>query len=439
MATAQDEARPIGAKLLWRLVAPITFLTLLSSLDRANVSFAALRMNADIGLTPEMYGIGVGTFFFLGFIGFQFPHALSQRLLGARIWITTWVTLWGLAATAMTFVNTPTEFYVLRFVLGVCESGWAPGIIYYMSQWAPRRFRASSIAGSMLAIPLSIIIGGPLSGLLMTIQNPVGIEGWRFMFFVEGAATVLCGIGAYFYFRNTMEEAGWLNDSERAWIRAELARDAASAPPEQAANFGAVLTSPRIWAAAGVWFTLLSGAYAIMFWLPQVIRALAGGNDLEVSVLSALPWVGVGAGMMLNSWHSDKTQERYWHIGLAAVLAAGALVAAALAGPTPAALMLLVLAGLGLGGAQGAYWALPTSFMTGGAAAAGVALINTVGSSGGVVTPPLIGWILQGNESIQAPIFTVAGFMVTGIVLLLIVRALEPRGGPPAAEAVRAH
>lgn len=291
----------------------------------------------------------------------------------------------------------------------------------------------------MLAIPLSIIIGGPLSGLLMTIQNPVGIEGWRFMFFVEGAATVLCGIGAYFYFRNTMEEAGWLNDSERAWIRAELARDAASAPPEQAANFGAVLTSPRIWAAAGVWFTLLSGAYAIMFWLPQVIRALAGGNDLEVSVLSALPWVGVGAGMMLNSWHSDKTQERYWHIGLAAVLAAGALVAAALAGPTPAALMLLVLAGLGLGGAQGAYWALPTSFMTGGAAAAGVALINTVGSSGGVVTPPLIGWILQGNESIQAPIFTVAGFMVTGIVLLLIVRALEPRGGPPAAEAVRAH
>jgi ACS family tartrate transporter-like MFS transporter len=422
MATDDAFALAIKSKMTLRLVAPLTFLTFLNSLDRVNVSFAALQMNAALAIEPQMYGFGVGLFFF-AYLTFQFPHTALLQKIGPRRWIFSAVLFWGTVATAMAFIQNATHFYVLRFLLGVAESGFAPGMIYYMSQWMPRRFRAWAIAGSMLAIPISIIFGGPLSGWLMTRENPLGMPGWRWMFLIEGLPTILAAFVALRYFVDQPAQARWLDSDQKAWLLRELERDRI----EVASNRGPtdvkqLLTSGRVWAAAGVWFSLMSGAYGIIFWLPQMIKQLSNAGDFEVGVLSALPWVGVGAGMLINAWHSDKTQERYAHIGLPALLAAAAFAIGSSLPPGGLALACLVIGGFGLGSAQGAFWALPTSFLGGGSGAVGITLINILGSSGGLVTPPAIGWIRVQTGSFAMAVYALACMLIIGALLLLPIR-----------------
>jgi ACS family tartrate transporter-like MFS transporter len=414
-------AMAIRNRISLRLVAPLTFLTFLNSLDRVNVSFAALQMNADLGLDPQTYGFGVGIFFF-SYLLFQFPHTFVLRRIGPRRWLFAAVLFWGTVATCMAFIQNATQFHALRFLLGVAESGFAPGIIYYMSQWMPRRFRAWAIAGSMLAIPISVVVGGPLSGWLMTLHNPLGLPGWRWMFLVEGLPTVAAAFVALRYFVDSPAQASWLNREQQAWLAAELERDRASASEGQGPiAFGQLLQSVRVWASAGVWFSLMCGAYGIIFWLPMMIKQMSAASDFDVGVLSALPWVAVGAGMLVNAWHSDRTQERYFHIGMPALLAAAGLLLSASIEPGWAALGWLVVAGFGLGSAQGAFWALPTSFL-GSSAGTGITLINIVGSSGGLIAPPVIGWIRAQTGSFSAAIYALAGVLIAGALLLLVVR-----------------
>ena len=434
MAHEEAFAQALKSRMTLRLVAPLTFLTFLNSLDRVNVSFAALQMNAALGIAPEMYGFGVGLFFF-AYLTFQFPHTALQQRIGPRKWIFSAVLMWGTVATCMAFIQNATHFYVLRFLLGVAESGFAPGMIYYMSQWMPRRFRAWAIAGSMLAIPISIVFGGPLSGWLMTRENPLGMPGWRWMFLIEGLPTVVAAFVALRYFVDAPEQARWLDAAQKAWLQRELERDRVEAEANRApGNVRQLLRSGRVWAAAGVWFSLMSGAYGIIFWLPQMIKQLSSAGDLEVGVLSALPWIGVGAGMLINAWHSDKTQERYAHIGLPALLAAAALVAGSMLPPGWPALLCLVVGGFGLGSAQGAFWALPTGFLGGGGSGAvGITLINILGSSGGLVTPPAIGWIRAQTGSFAAAVYALAGMLAVGALLLIPIKraSTEPMPAVP--------
>jgi ACS family tartrate transporter-like MFS transporter len=421
-----DMAEAIRNKLALRLIAPLTFLTFLNSLDRVNVSFAALQMNAQLGLTPERYGFGVGLFF-VGYLAFQFPHTAVLRRIGARRWIFATVMFWGSVATAMAFIQNATQFGALRVLLGVAEAGFAPGIVYITSQWMPKRFRASAIAGSMLAIPISVVFGGPLSGWLMTVVSPEGWPGWRFMFAVEGGITLLVGLLTPFWFVDEPSQARWLTPDERAWLAAERERDHAQSArdPANAMSFRDLARSGRVWAAAGVWFSLMSGAYGIIYWLPQVIKAISGRSDLQVSVLSALPWVGLGAGMLINAWHSDRTQERYWHIGLPALLAALGLVLGSNVSPSGLALVCLCIGAFGLGSAQGAFWALPTSFLPPAVAGSGITLINLLGSSGGLVAPPTIGWIRAHTGSFAVPVYALAGLLILGAALLIVIRRWE--------------
>jgi ACS family tartrate transporter-like MFS transporter len=416
-----------NAKFRWRVLAPIVLLIVLSSLDRVNISFAALQMNADIGLTPQMYGLAVGMFF-VGYLLFQFPSTWVLTRVGARRWICGCVVIWGCVAAAMAFVRSAEELYVLRFLLGCAESGFAPGIVYYLSGWMPARYRANTIAVTMLAIPISVIIGGPLCGWLMGVDNPLALPGWRWMLLMEGGATLAMGAAAYFVFVDKPADARWLHDDEKAWIANQLAREQPAEAP-RSGGIKAAVRDVRAWLAAGVWCTTLIGANGMIFWLPQVIKEMSALGDLAVGVLSAAPWVGVGLGMVLNSWHSDRTQERYWHVGAALAGAMASLLFASLADNGIAALALLFLGGFGLGAAQGVFWSIPTSFLHRAVAAAGITLINLVGNLGSLVGPYTIGVIRMHSESFAAPIWFVAGVMGAGVVLLAALRVQHVAAG----------
>lgn len=407
----------IAAKVRWRLVLPCLVFMLMSSLDRANVSFAAASLNVDLGFSPSQYGFGAGILF-VGFLAGQYPSLYLLQRLGMRGWITSCALLWGLSAGAMAFIHTHTEFYVLRVLLGFAEGGLAPGIVLYLSQFATERERAQTFTLPMLAIPLSVILGAPLSGWLLGMEGSVGLPGWRWMFLAEALPTVLLGLAAAFYFPDTPAQARWLGDAERAWLQQNAARRDTARQP----NDWRILREPVVGLAGLLWFCLLSGSYGVIFWLPQVIHSLTGLAPLQVGLIGALPWIGVALGMYLNAVHSDRSGERFWHIALPAMLAAVALLAAWLAGPGAPALLALLLAGLGLGAAQGAFWALPTQLLPPAALGVGVVTINLAGSAGGLVMPQLMGLLRERSGGFTAPTWLVVGVLLLAALLVAAIR-----------------
>jgi ACS family tartrate transporter-like MFS transporter len=403
-------------KVMARVVAPLTFLIILSSLDRVNVSFAAIEMNPDLGLDPKAYGFGVGIFF-VGYLLFQLPSAAVLRRIGPRWWIAGSVIGWGAVATAMAAIQTPMHFYVLRFLLGLFESGFAPGVVWYVSQWLPQQYRARAIAGTMLAIPISVIFGGPLCGALMAMDTG-SIASWRVMFLVEGLATVIAGIVAIFWFVNRPAEARWLSDAERQQIEDTIAAEVSDARAPSA-KLSDALKDPILWVSAGVWFVLITGANAIIFWLPIAIKTLGRNDPLEVGILAALPWVAIGAGMVWNAWHSDRSGERYRHLAWPMLGAAAAFgVAAMFTHNGPLALAALVIGGFGLGGAQSVFWTIPTKFV-GARNPGAIATINLCGNASSTVMPVVIGWIVATTGKITVPVFVLAGLMLLGALLIL--------------------
>ena len=427
MRAAHAVEASASAKFRKRVLVPIVLLIVLSSLDRVNISFAALQMNADLSLAPEAYGFAVGLFF-VGYLLCQFPSTWVLTRIGAKRWIAGSVVLWGTFATAMAFVQTAEQLYVLRFLLGCAESGFAPGIVYYCSTWMPARYRANTIAITMLAIPISVIIGGPLCGWLMRADNPLHLPGWRWMLLMEGAVTVAMGVAAYFLFVDKPQHARWLAPAEKEWIANELERQAPQSPKRaDRGAFASVVMDVRTWLAAIIWCSTLIGANGLIFWLPQVIKEMSTLNDLAIGVLSALPWVGVAIGMVANSWHSDLKQERYRHLGIALAVGTIALFLASLVSHGAVALFLLFLGGVGLGGAQGVFWSIPTAFLQRSVAAAGITLINLVGNLGSLLGPYIIGLIRARSDSFAEPIWFVAAVMASGAILISLLHVSERR------------
>jgi ACS family tartrate transporter-like MFS transporter len=425
MTALAPAERSLARKIFWRLIAPLTFLIFLSSLDRSNIAIAALEMNGEIGLSPEMYGRGAGLFFFAGYILLQYPHTALLRRFHARRWVTASVVLWGLAATAMTFIQTPDHFYAVRFVLGICEGGFAPGAAYLASLWMPRRLRASAVSGTMMAIPISQVIGAPLSGLIMSLPVEfAGLTGWRLMVGVEGLATVAFGLMAWFVFVDRLDDAKWLSAEEKAL----LAQDAASDVAERSGPAGGrFLTDIRFWMSAIIWFCLLAGAQGIIFWMAQVVKQVAGGSTLEVSLITALPWVGVGLGMWLNAWSSDRRGERHLHLAVAAVLGASCLLAAFLLPAGWHSVVLLILGGLGLGGAQGVFWAIPIALLNHGDTGRGVTVLNMIGNTAGLIMTPLIGIIRQQTGEFGPTIYLLAGIISVAAVLAVALKSVRSK------------
>lgn len=417
----------IARQVRWRLTWPCTFFLLMSSLDRANISFAAQSMNAELGFTPSQYGFGAGILF-AGFLAGQYPSLLLQQRVGMRAWLSTIALLWGVSAGAMAFVETPWQFYTLRVLIGLAEGGLAPGIVIYLSQFATERERAATFSVPMIAIPVSVVIGAPLSGVLLSMEAPFGLPSWRFMFLAEALPTILAGTAAAFYFPTSPAQATWLTAEQRRWLGEHAARRASV----QERNDWRVLRDPLVLLAGLLWFCLLSGSYGVIFWLPQVLGALTGHGALGIGIIGALPWVGVALGMYLNAMHSDRTGERVWHVAGPALLAAAALSLAWMAGAGGFALVALVVAGLGLGGAQGAFWALPTSGLQPRTFPLAVVIINVAGSAGGLVMPQLMGIARERSGGFGVPTLLVIAVLGIAAVFVWAIARRLPRADQPA-------
>jgi MFS family permease len=411
----------IAAKVRWRLALPCILFMLMSSLDRANISFAAARMNADLGFTPTQYGFGAGILF-AGFLLGQYPSLWLLQRIGMRGWIAACALLWGVSAGLLGLIEGHLSFYVLRVLIGAAEGGLAPGIVFYLSQFATERERARTFTMPMLAIPLSVIIGGPLSGWLLGIEG-LPMASWRFMFIAEAVPTLLLGVAALFWFPNKPAEARWLSAEEQRWLEVNAARPA-SAPRH---NDWSVLRQPLVWMSGLLWFCLLSSSYGLIFWLPQVIQSLTGLSPMAIGVVSALPWVGVAIGMYANATHSDRTGERFWHIALPALVAATALLAAWQFGAGGLALVALLVMGLGLGGSQGAFWALPTQLLTAATFGVAVVAINIAGSAGGLVMPQVMGIAREQSGGYSLPTMLIIAVLVTAAALVAAIRYVYRR------------
>jgi ACS family tartrate transporter-like MFS transporter len=341
---------------------------------------------------------------------------------GARKWIFGSVLLWGVFAVGMVFVRGTTSLYILRFLLGLAEAGFAPGVVYLCSVWMPKRYRAAAIGSTMLAIPISVIVGGPFSGWLMSHHvMALSVSGWRWMFLMEGVLTIVFAVLALKVVCNGPHDARWLSAAEKQWLHEQHALDATVAN-HGLASMRAVFLSARIWAAACLYFVLIAGAYGILFWLPQVIRQMSNVTIFETGVISALPWVGIGLGMYFNARHSDRTGERYKHVIVPSLLCSLCLALATLTNHQLLALALLVVAGMGLGGAQSVFWTIPTNFLTKEVAGQGIAAISLCGNLGGLFGPFALGLILQASGSFRLPAYVMAALLAAGALLAVYVR-----------------
>jgi MFS transporter, ACS family, tartrate transporter len=416
----ETERAALGSKILWRLGVPTILFMLLSSLDRVNISFGALQMNHELGFSPSQYGFGAGILF-AGFLTGQYPSVLLLQRIGMHRWMATCAVVWAACAMAIAFVTTPLQFYTMRVLLGFSEGGLAPGIVLYLSQFATERQRATTFALPMLAVPMSIVLGGPLSGWLMSMGQPLGLAPWRFMLIAEALPAIALGIAAWFYFPDGPAETRWLTQSERDWIQANSAFGSRGG---KVRNDWRILRRPVVWSAALLWFALLSGAYGIMFWLPQMIKQLSGLSPVQIGIVNSLPWIGAMLGTYFNSRHSDRTGERFWHVGVPAVIAALAICAAWIAGAGPVGLAALFIAGVGLGSAQGAFWAIPTSMLSRETFAVAAVAINIAGSSGGLIIPHVVGYVLEHTGSFVGPTVLIASLLLMAAVLVISIKLM---------------
>ncbi|MDB5455603.1 MAG: transporter [Caulobacter sp.] len=408
----------LGAKMIRRLVFPLAILCFVNAIDRVNISFAAHAMGGDVGLTPATFGLGVSAFF-VAYLLFQHTHAALLRRFGVRRWLLGSVLLWGVAGLLMARVESVGQFLGARFFLGVAEAGFAPGATYFIGRWLPQQVRARAMATILSAIPLSLILAGPLCGWMLGADNPLGWPAWRWMFALQAIPNFLLAVAAYFYFTDNVAQSRWLTDDERALVEA-------TAPASQEAPWRGVVGDPRVWRCAIGWLLVMAGSYALIFWIPQLVRQMnPDGSELRIGLLSALPQVGLMLGMQVNGWLSDRSGERCRHAGLAAGVAGLALLGSGLAPPGWMALFLLALASAGIGGTQSVFWAIPGALGIGGdrVPVKVITFISIFGTAGGIVGPALVGWLRQHTASFVPALLLLSLMLVAASLILAPLRA----------------
>ena len=381
---------------MWRLMPFLFLLYIVAYLDRINVSFAILQMRGQLHLSDRAYGRAAGIFF-AGYFFFQLPSNLLLVRVGVRRWITGLMVTWGLVSCSMIFIRGPVSFYTLRFLLGVAEAGFFPGMILYLRQWFPASARARAVAWFMTANPLAGVVGSPISGALLGLRG-AGLAGWQWLFLMEGLPAIVLGVAVYWVLTDKPENARWLAEPERKWLVETLAREqqAVAATPQVGSvqpkeGIWAVLLSARTWLLSVIFFGVSTCMYGVTLWLPTVIRTLSHLSYFETGVVAAIPYVIAAVVMVAMGMSSDRTGERRWHTALPAFLGAGALGVAAYSNPAA-----LVIGGIGLGmiGAEamlGPFWAMATARLRGTSAAAGIAVINSIANLGGYFGPYIIG------------------------------------------------
>lgn len=424
----EPDERIIGRKILWRLVMPSALFILMGSIDRTNVGFAALQMNEALGLSATQYGFGAGILF-VGYLAAKYPSVLLYETIGMRRWLAIITVSWGVAACVMSTIRTEWELYTLRVIIGFTEGGLSSGLMIYLSHWATERYRASILAIPIMAISVAQVIGAPLSGWLLTVDNPLDLAGWRFMFLAEGLPAVLLGVFAWLYYPDTPREARWLTPPERDWL-AHNVRGATKPTNMPGAREGrwSAIKSPIGWTCALIWFCILANNYGIMFWLPQIVNGMAGLTPQQTGWVVALPWAGSAIGLYLNARHSDRTQERYLHVAVPALVGGLGLLSAYFLGSGLPGLIALVIGGACTGCTVAAFWAIPTKLLPPAALAMGIVMINIVGSLAGATVPALMGYFLEISGSFLPPTLLLVGIAIVCSALCLFARAQERRG-----------
>ena len=406
------------AKARRRLLPFLFLLYVVSYLDRINVGFAALQMNAALGFSSVTYSLGAGIFF-LSYTLLEVPSNLILARVGARRWIARIMITWGIVSASMMFVHSSTAFYVLRFALGAAEAGFFPGIIYCLTRWFPVRERARAIAGFMTAVVVAGIIGGPVSGALLSLDGAGGLAGWQWLFIVEGLPAVVLGVLVLWLLPEQPTDARWLTPGEQNALMSALAEESTSASRVQ--SIRGALTSGRVWLLTAVYFTIPVALYAMGFWMPQIIRNASGGSDVSTGLLSAIPYLVAAVGMVVIGRNSDRTGERRWHIALTAIVGGASFALAGIVHGIVPSIVALSMAMLGLASMLGPFWAFATSFLGGIGAAAGIALVNSVGNVGGFVGPNIIGYLQQTTNSYTTGLVVIGAVLDAGGVLVLFV------------------
>jgi MFS transporter, ACS family, tartrate transporter len=408
------------ARVYWRLVPLLFAMMLLNYLDRINVGFAALRMNADLDFSPTVFGTGASIFFF-GYIFLQVPSNLVLYRVGARLWLFVILVVWGSISAATAFVHDAASFYALRFALGLAEGGFLPGAAVYVTHWFPEKYRARAIAGYIIATSFSSILGGPLATAIMTYADAaLGLHGWQWMFLFEGLPAILLAFVVLNLLTEQPAGAAWLGASQREWltacIRAEQAAGGERNPPVLA-----ILVDSRVWSLGLLFGSGLIGLYGLLLWTPQIIKTMGQLSDIEVGFLSSVPSILGVAGAILVGRHSDRVHERKGHMaGCYIVAGVGLLGSALVADPVTAYILLCVGNGAVLS-ASPLFWTIAGSFFTGAAAAISIAFVNVVAQVGGV-GPYLIGRIRDATGSFTLALISIAGFLFLAAAIALTMR-----------------
>jgi D-galactonate transporter len=421
-AFADDSVEATYKRVAWRIVPLLFVCYIVAYMDRVNVGFAKLQMLADLGFSDTIYGLGAG-FFFLGYFLFEVPSNLLLHRFGARRWIARIMITWAVLSMATAWVTTPAAFYVIRFLLGIAEAGFFPGVILYLTYWFPSHRRGRVTAWFMAGNPISGIIGGPLSGLVMKLlAGSLGLSGWQWLFIIEAFPAIVMGIVVYMVLDDKVGDARWLRADQKALISAEIERENRA---HTHGSIRSVLVSARVWLLCFILFGIVMGSYAIGFWQPTLIR-LAGIEDpLTIGMLSMIPYTAALLSMLLTARHADRTRERRWHLAVPALIASVGFSVCALSGShLYPAMTGMTLAAVGVITALPMFWALPTGFLGGAGAAAGIALINCTGNLAGFVSPSVIGWLKNQTHSLSSGLFLVAAMIaVAGMAVVILIPA----------------
>ena len=406
-------------KTAWRVIPLLMVCYLVAYLDRVNVGFAKLQMLDDLKFSEAVYGLGAGVFF-VGYLMFEIPSNIALHKFGARRWIARIMMSWGLLSAAMMFVETPMSFYLLRFLIGIAEAGFFPGIIFYLTTWFPSHRRGVMISLFIAALPISSMLGSLISGLIMqTLDGVAGYAGWQWLFVIEGLPAVALGAAVFFLLRDRIADARWLSAEEKRGMQAALDRET-RAKSHHSVRDG--LLNPKIWLLGAVYFCLVLGQYVISFWMPTIIRNSGVAEPWAIGVLSAIPYSVAAVSMVLVGRSSDRVREYRWHLAICAFIGAGGVVFGTLFGAS----LWLSMIGLTVGTAAmisslPVFWGMPTAVVGGAAAAAGIALINSLGNVAGFFSTIVVGWLTQLTGNTQAAMYFMAAALVLGGLLGLSV------------------
>ena len=424
--TEEIEKRTVR-KALIRLMPLLLLSYFLAYIDRMNVGFAALTMNKEIGLTAYIYGLGAGVFFW-GYFLFEVPSNLVLAKVGARRWISRIMVTWGLISAAMVFVSGPTSFIVMRFLLGAAEAGFFPGVLFYLMSWFPAAYRARIVAVFSIALPVSLGIGAPLSTCILELNGVWGLSGWQWLFLLEGLPTVVVGAIVLAYLPDRPTEAKWLSDAEKAWLQSTIDRERALVQAQEKISVWKTFFDRRVLGLSLIYVANTSANMGLAFFLPQIIKGF-GLTDMQTGLVTSIPYVFGVVGILVWGYLSDRFNERRWSLCLALAITSVGLAGAGYLTQNPLAVACMAVAAIGIYGTKAPFWALPPTFQTGSAAAAGIALINSIGNLGGFIGPSVVGWVRETTGSFAAGLGFLAGLALLAAIgsLLVVNSARKPQ------------